>query len=396
MNILRIIYDWPPPWDGLAAAPYEMTKAQIKLGHKVYVFCGRWPFAGNLEIPQGSRITAFWREPVKGTLSFTTSVLVFFYYLWWRFRNRPDVIHSHGHFAIWIYLYRLLVKKIFGWTPEAKIPMVVHFHNTVSGRQAALVSKGVNIKLISKYITYPLWRLSDKWSIAGADACIFVGKENMEDAIKYYNADPDKCYLVETGVNTDLFVPVGIEEKSKTRKELDIDDNDKVILYHGAMVERKNIHLLIEALAHLPHHYRLFLAGPFIDNAYKDRINNLIATHNLKPRVLITGYTPYPEVPVAYQVSNIFVLPSSFEGLPKVVMQGLACDIPCLVSGFKVDENIQGLYYIEKLDAKYIADKIKEILEAHVSVDTSLISTKYSWDSKAKQVDEIYEKIVSK
>ncbi len=396
MNILRIIYDWPPPWDGLAAAPYEITKAQIKIGHNVTVFCGRWPFAGKLEIPKGSVVTAFWREPINGTLSFTTSVIVFFYYLWWRFKNKPDVIHAHGHFAIWIYLYRLIIKKVFKWTSEANIPMVVHFHNTISGRQNALETKGVNIKLISKYITYPLWRLSDKWSILCADACIFVGRENIDDAVKYYNADPKKCFLVETGVNTDLFIPVGIEEKYKTRKELSVDDHDKIILNHGAMVERKNIHLLVEALTYLPPHYKLFLVGPFIDSTYKDKINNLIATYNLKARILITGYTPYPEVPVAYQASNIFVLPSSFEGLPKVVMQGLSCNVPCLVSGFKVEENIQGLFYLDELDAKIIAKRIQEIVESNVQVDLQIISTKYSWVAKAKQINEIYENIIKK
>ena len=46
MKILRIVYDWPPPWYGLAPAPYEMTVAQTKLGHTIDVFCGRWPRAG--------------------------------------------------------------------------------------------------------------------------------------------------------------------------------------------------------------------------------------------------------------------------------------------------------------------------------------------------------------
>jgi len=30
MNILRLIYDWPPPWDGLAPAPFEISRAQAE------------------------------------------------------------------------------------------------------------------------------------------------------------------------------------------------------------------------------------------------------------------------------------------------------------------------------------------------------------------------------
>ena len=40
MNILRLVYEWPPPWDGLTPGPYELTQAQLKLGHQVMVFCG--------------------------------------------------------------------------------------------------------------------------------------------------------------------------------------------------------------------------------------------------------------------------------------------------------------------------------------------------------------------
>ena len=37
MKILRIIYDWPPPWQGLAAHPYELTASQLKEGHEVEI-----------------------------------------------------------------------------------------------------------------------------------------------------------------------------------------------------------------------------------------------------------------------------------------------------------------------------------------------------------------------
>ena len=43
MNILRIVYDWPDEnviTVGLAPGPYEMSKAQSKLGHNVFVLCG--------------------------------------------------------------------------------------------------------------------------------------------------------------------------------------------------------------------------------------------------------------------------------------------------------------------------------------------------------------------
>jgi len=43
MNILRLIYEWPPPWDGMTPGPFELTRAQAERGHSVHVLCGGWP-----------------------------------------------------------------------------------------------------------------------------------------------------------------------------------------------------------------------------------------------------------------------------------------------------------------------------------------------------------------
>ena len=208
MKILRIVYDWPPPWDGLAPAPYEMTSAQVKLGHEIDVFCGRWPFAGPIETLKGAKLHPFLREPLRGTLSITTSLIVFFYYLFWRLKNRPDVIHSHGHFAIWIYAYRFFLKKFLPGAKELKVPLIAHFHNTVKGRWEKLEGQDKNIKAISRYLSWPLAQMSDRWAIGSADACIFVSPETKNEAIKHYNTDPSKCFVVETSVNTQLFSPI--------------------------------------------------------------------------------------------------------------------------------------------------------------------------------------------
>lgn len=394
MKILRISYEWPPPWDGLAAAPYEMTDAQVQLGHNIDVFCGRWPRSGPIEKMQNVKLHPFFREPMIGTISITTSLLMFFYYLFWRRKNKPDVIHSHGHFAVWIYLYRKFLKKVFPKSKELEVPLIVHFHNTVKGRAENLEEDGKQIKPISKFLAWPLAEKSDRWAVQVADACIFVSKDIRQDAIKYYGANPQTCFVVETGVNTELFKPIGPEERVITRKELGFEIGDKVILNHGVMVERKNIHLLIKAMTYLPEEYKLFLFGPVPKKDYESTLNLIIKESNLKDRVVRVGYTPYPQVPIGFQASDLFVLPSNWEGLPKVVMQSLACGVPVLASGFEVQNDLPGLFYVDKLEAEDIADQIKQIMSQSVSVDLGKVRSLYSWSVMAKKVDQIYDTIL--
>ena len=113
MKILRLIYEWPPPWDGLAPAPYEMTQAQLKLGHTFDIFCGRWPFSGKIETLPNVLHHLFPREIVPGTLLLTSAPAMFIYYLYYRTKNKPDIIHAHGHFGAWLYLYRYFLMKFF-------------------------------------------------------------------------------------------------------------------------------------------------------------------------------------------------------------------------------------------------------------------------------------------
>ncbi|MFA6982153.1 MAG: glycosyltransferase family 4 protein [Patescibacteria group bacterium] len=395
MKILRIIYDWPPPWDGLAPHPYELTAAQAKMGHKFFIFCGRWPNAGKIEELENVTLVPFYREPFPGTLNITISIWMFFYYLSWRRKNAVDLVHSHGHFAIWIYLYRLLLKKYFPNAKELKTPLVVHFHNTVEGRKQAALKKGSKINPVSKYLSWPLARLSDKWSVRVAEHCIFVSQDTLDDAVKYYGADPKKCSVVESGVNTDIFKSVGVEEKDKTRHELGLDPIDKVVVNHGIMVERKGIHLLVEALNYLPIQYKLLLVGSG-NPAYLEKINNRIKELKLVNRVVQVGYTPYPHTPIAFQAADIFVLPSQFEGLPKVLMQSLSCGIPALVSGFKLSEDIRGIVYLENTEPTYIAQKIREIVENPPEVDRSKVVSEYSWEERAYKVEKVYDEILPK
>ncbi len=389
MKILRIVYDWPEPWAGLSPHPYELTVSQANMGHDIIVFAGRWPRSGVMQEPKGVMVKGFLREPLKGTLSLTSSVALFFYYLRWRMSNRPDLIHAHGHFAIWIYLYRLFLKSIFKGSDELKIPLVVHFHNTVEGRKEKLKSSGKSIDPISSFLAWPLASMSDRWAAKVADALVFVGEDLKQEAEKYYNVDVSKSFVIESGVNGYLFRPVGGEEKEKTRRDLGLDRLDSVIINFGMMVDRKNIDKLVLSLKYLPDTYKLLLIGPGnVD--YLSDIDQLIRNNQLNTRVIRGGYTPYPQAPIALQAADIFVLPSEFEGTPKVVMESLSCGVPVLASGFRLSQEISGLMYLDDTSPEYIAQRIVEVLESDIQVDRGKVHFMYSWDNRAEELEKVY------
>lgn len=397
MKILKITYEWPPPWVGLVAHPFELTKSQARKGHEMYVMSGRWPRNGPVVEPQGIKLIHFlnnsslpFRTPAQGLMAITVAPLVLLRYLWWRRTNQIDLLHCHGHFAMWVYWYRNFLANYFPRSKELRVPLIVHFHNTVEGRWRALNETGKKLNFLTEKLDWPLALMSDKFAVKNADALVFVSQQNLDEAIEYYDADPNKCFLVESGVNPDLFIPMGQVEREKIHKDLGLDAEDKLIVNIGMMVERKNIHLLVESLLHLPPKYKLLLAGPTPDLDYKDQIDEFIKNHGLKDRVLFSGYQPYPDVPILYQGADIFVLPSSFEGTPKVVMEALACAVPVLGSAFKLSINVPGIFYLDEVTPKSIAENIYKIVEPTVFVDRDKFVSTYSWDSRAQLLEPIY------
>lgn len=393
MRILRISYEWPPPWIGLPPHIYEVSAHQAKKGHFIDVFCGRWFKAGPVEQLPNVRIHTFFRELLPATLLFTTGPVLLIYYLMWRVFNRPDLIHMHGHFGYWILRYRKLLKKFYKNSTETKIPLVVHFHNNAQARWDKLTEKGSPLKWYTEKVSFPMEVKANKLAIELADAYIFVGQDVMDASIKEYGADPAKCFVVESGVNTNLFTSVDSNERDKTRKELGLIFADKVILNAGFIKERKNIHVLVEALTYLPIEYKLILMGDG-DEKYIDRITKYVEEHHLENRVLRIGVSPYREVPYAMQVSNIFVLPSYWEGTSKAVLESLSCGVPVLYSGSKLKDELQGLFYLKEIDPKTIAIEIRKIVESEPFVDTNRIRSLFSWDRKVEEIEKVYNHVL--
>ena len=349
MKILRLAYEYPPPWDGLGSAIYEITQAQIKLGNQVEVFSSK----------------NFPRALKRFSLFLTTAPAVLVGYIFYRLRGKKvDVVHGHGHITFWFNLYKLF----FGWLD--KTPYVLHFHVTAVGREVKAKEKGSKLDFWTKYFEWPLHKFSDKVGCRVADAVICTSQMVKEEALEYYQADPEKVFVVENGVNTKLFVPQPKTLSPKPR-----------LLYVGALSKRKNVHLLIEAMKLLPKEYQLTVVGRGEEK------------YPSQERVEFVGYVEYPKLPPYYQAADLFVLPSSYEGLPKVVLEALSCGVPVLASGFVIKEKIKGLRFLKDLDAKSLAAEIKKTVESEKGVDVEKIRNQYDWSVKAGEIQKIYDKI---
>ena len=115
--------------------------------------------------------------------------------------------------------------------------------------------------------------------------------------------------------------------------------NKLVFMTLGRLVERKGIDMMLEALSAIaaslpPWHYLVVSDGPD-----RERLETLTAKLDLQDRVTFTGYVERDELPIYYNLCDIFTMPNrevsgagtlSVEGFGTVFVEAAACAKPVI------------------------------------------------------------------
>lgn len=393
MNILRIVYDWPDEnviTEGLAPAPYELSVSQTKLGHKIYVLCGNLNGknlkAGKFTYRLEDGAIEVFNLP-RGIKQFgpflTTSLCVLPYYFYLKLTRKIDLIHNQGHLGVWLLLY----KYIFDFIDRT--PFVGHIHITAKGREKKILEQGNKLDFWTKNFEYPIHKLSDSLTGKVASQIVTVSKDNIDDLCQLYGYNINKIHLLETGVDTKRFSKIGDKSSSG------FDERSIVLGNIGRLSKRKNIDVIVESLKYLPSEYKLALWGKW-EAGFDYVVNKIIDENKLSERIKYLGPVSYFEIDKAYRAIDLFLLPSSYEGLPKVVVEALSTGCKAIASGFTMDKEVPNMYFLDKIDAKTLADlilKVSKKPDAYAGA-RNVIEKYYSWDSKAHDLEKIYASVV--
>jgi len=135
----------------------------------------------------------------------------------------------------------------------------------------------------------------------------------------------DKITLHRTGLDADLFRPY---DRRMCRDQLGLPRDKPVLATVGALIPRKGQRFAIEALAQLPEAI-LLIAGKGEDEAL---LRGLAKDLGLAERVRFLGPVPHAGLPVLLNAADVFVLPSSSEGLANAWVEALACGTPVVTT----------------------------------------------------------------
>jgi glycosyltransferase involved in cell wall biosynthesis len=159
-----------------------------------------------------------------------------------------------------------------------------------------------------------------------------------------YPGVASRIRVVHNAVDTDRFRPQGTRRYSER------------LLYVGRLEPEKNLHNLIQACLQL----RLPLD---IVGAGRLRGNLESWCKAQKAEVSFQGTMPNHQLPLLYNQYQYYVLPSLYEGMPKTLLEAMACGLVCIgtdVPGIRevLDDGVDG-FLARNTEASALAEAIQ-------------------------------------
>jgi glycosyltransferase involved in cell wall biosynthesis len=162
-------------------------------------------------------------------------------------------------------------------------------------------------------------RIALRWAMRASDYSVMVSRATQKQFSDDLGVKPSLFTVVPNGV------PVRYGDPNAVRKEFDIAPHECVILAVGVLERHKGHQVLLDALARLKTRkpelcWRLIIAGGAGGEEHSSLLR-YITEHGLSGRVHIV--LNRNDVADLLSLSDIFVMPSRWEGLPMAVLEAM-------------------------------------------------------------------------
>ena len=207
----------------------------------------------------------------------------------------------------------------------------------------------------------PLYYWIDRLSLRFYKRIVCVSEDLMQACIAS-GVPPAKCRLILNAIDTTVYAPSS--DLSSSRERLGIPTDRFLIGSVGRLSVEKGYNFLIDAVNRVlkdGHNISLLIIG---DGDIRGDLEAQIEHLGLHDRIQLAGYQS--NTIDWYRAMNLFVLASLREGLPNVLLEAMAMEVPVVVTRVggipQVIRDHENGVLVEPGDAKVLADAIREIV----------------------------------
>ena len=228
-------------------------------------------------------------------------------------------------------------------------------------------------------------------------AIITMTNRGKQDIIHYMSARPDKLHVIYESYN-ELCRLMDRINLARVKEQYSLPD--QFILFVGGVTPSKNLGNLLRAYGQIrqafPH--KLVLVGFKRWKFQKDFA--LVDRLSLHDRILCTGFIPDEDIPALYNLADVFVFPSLYEGFGMPVLEAMACGCPVITSKTGCSPEVAGgaALLIDPYHPDEIAESIRRVLTER-ALREQLIRKglqrvqQFSWENTARATLALFESL---
>jgi alpha-1,3-rhamnosyl/mannosyltransferase len=193
-----------------------------------------------------------------------------------------------------------------------------------------------------------------------------------------------------------VFAPCSMESVTDVRRRFHLPE--QYLLFVSSLEPRKNIDLLIDALAGARTDIPLVLAGwhGWGDKAWLQKID----AAGLKGRIRLIGHVPDPDLAAVYTGATALVYPSFYEGFGLPILEAMACGCPviCSRAASMPEAGGDAALYIDPLNVDSLVHAI-EVLTPDTGLQQRLKragfarAEQFSWENTARKTVDIFRRV---
>ncbi len=392
MRICRLTWLFPRQNElthGLGPNFYYLSKEQAKLGNDVHVISSTGPSDPayeEVDTVKVHRVTFPYNVNAPRKLEEIHK------------DSSVDVVHGHGTCGIFYPLLRLRIRR----------PLAVHVHGTTLELRRHFYSGSNSSIRGRRFLQEAFTILRQRYLWHRADLLVAVSGAVRRELIELYGIRPDKIVVVHNGIDPHVFKRRA--DANPLRRKLGLE-NRKVILFVGHFGPNKGLSVLIEAMSSILHKVpeaSLVCVGGtpkwLGTHAYWEYLQHSIRSKGLESSIRLLAEVHHHDLPAYYSMADVFVLPSFYEAMGKVVLEAMACETPVVASrtgGIPeiVKDGTNGIL-VEPGDAPGLAESIVRLIQdedlAHrMGLEAGkMVRSSYTWEHAARKLLKAYEKVL--
>lgn len=233
--------------------------------------------------------------------------LLAFLQLWSFFvAEKPDVVHTHSSKAG-------VLGRLAAFA--AGVPTIIHTYH------------GFGFNDYQKPTVKSLYVWAERLCCALSDALVFVSRSNQDYAKRHRLGKPERYRLIRSGVDLASFPAPGVD-RLKKKAALGLGMHKALVTSIGNLKPQKNPGDFI-AMAQKIGAEREDCSFLFVgDGPLRRRLEYQIIASGLSNRVALPGWRR--DAAELLAASEVFVLTSLWEGLPRALIEAMKTGLPCV------------------------------------------------------------------